>query len=163
MVRTPSLAIGIAACALVLSTMVAATPRQGATQQVPAKPADDSSHPVFVRLCTDCHDEAQAIASRRTSADWEDTIKKMIEKGATGSDKDFETVFDYLLRWYGKVYINTAKADELTKILGLSAKDANAIVAYRKDHGPFADFDAVKKVPDIDVKKLEEHKDAVAF
>jgi hypothetical protein len=25
------------------------------------------------------------------------------------------------------------------------------------------DFDAVKKVPDVDLKKLDEHKDAVAF
>ena len=104
-----------------------------------------------------------ATAMRRTSADWEDTLKKMIEKGATGSDKEFEAVFDYLLRYYGKVYINTAKPDEITKILGLSAKDANAIVAYRKDHGPFADFEAIKKVPEIDVKKLDERKDAVAF
>jgi len=163
MKRAPAFAIGLAASSFVLSTMVVATPRQGAAQQTPAKASDDPSHPVFVRMCTDCHDEAQAIAMRRTSADWEDTIKKMIEKGATGSDKEFETVFDYLLRYYGKVYINTAKVDEITKVLGLSAKDANAIVAYRKDHGPFADFDAVKKVPEIDVKKLDEHKEAVAF
>ena len=46
---------------------------------------------------------------------------------------------------------------------GLSSKDADAVVAYRKANGNFQDFDAVKKVPDIDVKTLEEHKDAVAF
>lgn len=161
--RAPSFAIGIAACALVLSTIVTATPRQGAAPQAPAKAADDPSHPIFVRMCTDCHDEAQAVSMRRTSSDWEETIKKMIEKGAAGSDKEFETVFDYLLRYYGKVYINSAKPDDITKILGLSAKDANAIIAYRKEHGPFADFDAVTKVPDIDLKTLAAHKEAVAF
>jgi competence protein ComEA len=48
-------------------------------------------------------------------------------------------------------------------ILGLSQKEAEAIVAYRATNGPFADLDAVKKVPDIDLKKLDEHKNAVAF
>ena len=56
-----------------------------------------------------------------------------------------------------------ATPDEIATILGLSEKDAQAIVAYRKANGPFADFDAVKKVPDIDLKKLDEHKDAIAF
>ena len=48
-------------------------------------------------------------------------------------------------------------------ILSLSEKDAKGIVAYRDANGAFADFEAVKKVPDIDLKKLEEHKDAVTF
>ena len=87
----------------------------------------------------------------------------MIEKGAIGSEREFETVYDYLLRHFGKTYINTSTADDLTSIVGLSKKDAEAIVAYRKANGSFADLDAVKKVPDIDVKKLDERKDAVAF
>lgn len=64
---------------------------------------------------------------------------------------------------YGKVYINTATLDEITTSLGLSPKDADAIVAHRKANGPFRDFESVKKVPGIDVKTLEEHRDAVAF
>ena len=36
-------------------------------------------------------------------------------------------------------------------------------LAARKATGSFADLEAVKKVPDIDVKRLEEHKEAVAF
>ena len=76
----------------------------------------------------------------------------MIERGATGSEEDFQTVFGFLRRHYGKVYINSAGSDEITTSLGLSNKDADAVVAYRKAHGNFADLDAVKKVPDIDVK-----------
>jgi len=71
--------------------------------------------------------------------------------------------FGYLRRHYGKVYINAAAPDEITTSLGLSTKDADAIAAYRKANGSFADFEAVKKVPGIDVKTLEEHKEAVAF
>lgn len=87
----------------------------------------------------------------------------MIERGAQGSEEDFNTVFGYLRRHYGKVYINSATADDITTSLGLSGKDAEAILAYRKSNGSFADFEAVTKVPNIDVKTLEEHKDAVAF
>ena len=65
--------------------------------------------------------------------EWEDTINKMIERGATGSGKEFETVFEYLLANYGKIYINDAGADDIVKIVGLSRKDADAIVAYRTD------------------------------
>jgi len=99
----------------------------------------------------------------KTKAEWEDVLTKMIEKGATGSEKELEAVFDYLVRSYGKVFINTAKADEIAAVLSLSPKDAEAIVAFRTANGKFADFDAVRKVPNIDVKKLDEHKDAVAF
>ena len=73
------------------------------------------------------------------------------------------TVFGYLRRHYGKVYINSASAEEITTTLGLPDKAANAIVAYRKANGNFQDFDAVKKVPNVDVKILADHKDAVAF
>jgi competence ComEA-like helix-hairpin-helix protein len=90
-------------------------------------------------------------------------LNKMIENGATGTDKEFETLFEYLVLNYGKVYINSATPDEITMALGLSKEDAEAIVRYRKANGSFPDLDAVKMVPDIDVKKLEEHKAALVF
>ena len=118
---------------------------------------------MFTRLCSDCHDAERVVTMRRTPTDWEDVIKKMIEKGAGGTEKELDTVYNFLIRNYGKVYINTAKAAEIATILGLSSRDADAIVAYRTANGKFADFDAVRKVPGIDVKKLDERRDAVAF
>ena len=156
--------MGMAACVLVASTLIAAAPapHQAATPQVQAA-ADDPAAPVFAETCGKCHDAARIVAMRRTSAEWEDIIKKMIEKGAPGTEKDFETVYDYLLRHHGKLNINAAPPTEIVTILGLSQKEAEGIVAYRKSNGPFADFDAVKKVPDLDLKKLDERKDAIAF
>jgi competence ComEA-like helix-hairpin-helix protein len=163
MKHTGSFVPGMAACALVASTLIAAAPVHQTAAQQAASAADDPAAGVFAETCGKCHDAARIVAMRRTSAEWEDVIKKMIEKGAPGTEKDFETVYDYLLRHHGKVYINAAPAQEIVTILGLSQKDAESIVAYRKTNGPFADFDALKKVPDIDLKKLDEHKDAVAF
>ena len=161
----PSLALTLAACALV-STLVSvsasghATPAQNGSATTAA---DDPAAGLFAQTCNKCHDAARITAMRRTGTEWEEVINKMIEKGATGTEKDFDTIYTYVLRYYGKLYINNATADDITLILGLSKKDADAIVGYRKTNGAFADFDAVKKVPDIDLKKLEERRDAVAF
>ena len=167
MKHVPSYLIATAACALFVSTLLSASPA-GQTpaaqpQSSSSAPADDPANELFIATCNRCHDAARITALRRTKTEWEEVINKMIERGATGSEEDFQTVFGFLRRHYGKVYINTAPSEEITATLGLSSKDADALLAYRKANGNFADFDAVKKVPDIDVKALEEHKDAVAF
>jgi competence ComEA-like helix-hairpin-helix protein len=160
--KTPLFSIGAAACVLIAATlMAAATPSQSAIQQ--PGPTDDPAAELFTQMCVKCHDGARITAIRRTKSEWEGVLTKMIERGAQGTEEDFLAVFGFLRRHYGRVYINTAALDEITTSLGMSNKDADAIVAYRKAHGSFQDLDAVKKVPDIDVKTLEEHKDAVAF
>jgi competence protein ComEA len=164
MAKTSLFTLSTAAGVWLASTLMAATPSwQSPAPQAPGKTAEDPAATLFVRLCSDCHESTRVTSLRRTRPDWEDVINKMIEKGATGSEKEFETIFDYLVRSYGKVFINTAKADEIAAVLSLSPKDAEAIVAFRTANGKFADFDAVRKVPNIDAKKLDEHKDAVAF
>jgi competence ComEA-like helix-hairpin-helix protein len=165
---TPSQLIISAVGALLLSTLLAASPAAQSTQQPASSPAadDPANDPVnelFVQTCNRCHDAARITAVRRTKTEWEEIINKMIERGATGSEEDFQTVFGFLRRHYGKVYINTANPDEMTTTLALSSKDAEAIVAYRKTNGTFPDLEAIKKVPGVDVKTLEQHKDAVAF
>ena len=164
--RTPFFALGIAALALVASTLIAAAPFNQTAAQQPssgAPEADDPDAALFVQMCVKCHEGARITALRRTKVEWEEIINKMIERGATGTEKEFETVYGYLLRNYGKLNINRATPDDIAMILGLSEKDAQGIVAYRNTNGSFADFDALKKVPDIDLKKLEERRDAIAF
>lgn len=151
--------------ALLTFTALSAASAGHASAQQPssASPAEDPANELFMQTCNRCHDAARITALRRTKTEWEEVINKMIERGATGSEEDFMTVFGFLRRHYGKVYINTAATEELTASLGLTSKDADAIVAFRKTNGNFADLDSVKKVPNIDVKILEDHKDAVAF
>jgi competence protein ComEA len=150
---------------LVSSGLAAASrPTVSVTVQQAQDPAlADQNYPLFVRVCGNCHDSQRVVASRRSKVDWEDVINTMIAKGAEGTDQDFEAVLQYLLHHYGKVYVNRCVASELVTILELSQKDADAIVAYRKEKGNFADFDALTKVPGIDTKALEAHKDAIVF
>jgi competence ComEA-like helix-hairpin-helix protein len=154
--------LGLPTGLLVATIFVAAAPGQD-TAPTPAVKTEDPATGLFRRMCNECHDADRIISPRRTKADWEDILTKMIEKGAVGSDKDFETVFEYLLRTYGMADINRAPADEIAAVLTVTAKDAEAIVAFRKANGAFKDLEALKKVPNIDVKLLDEHKAAIVF
>jgi competence ComEA-like helix-hairpin-helix protein len=164
MKHVPTLALGLAASALVVSfSLVAAPVGLWAAQEPSGSPADDPALPLFTQTCIKCHDSQRILQMRRTRPEWQEIINKMIEKGATGSGKEFETVFDYLVRHYGKVYINEAGANEIAKVLGLSPSEAAAIVSHRTANGAFADVETVKQVPGIDAKKLDGLEDAVAF
>ncbi len=173
MKNVPRLVLTAAAGVLLGSILVAAdatgrTPQQAtppAAQPTPAPEpaAEDPAVPLMVQMCNRCHDAARILATRRTRTEWEDIINKMIERGATGSGREFETVFSYLLLNYGKIFVNDAVADEFMKVLGMSRKDADAIVAYRTANGAFADVEALRKVPGIDLKTLDAHLQAVAF
>jgi competence ComEA-like helix-hairpin-helix protein len=164
MKTAPSSRLGIAASALLISTLFAATARsQSAAQPPSGSAADDQGAALLVRMCNDCHDSTRIVEKRRTKADWQDVLTKMIENGAAGESREFEILFAYLCRNHGEVRINDAPPDEIAMTVGLSKKDADAVVAYRNANGAFSDFESVKKVPDIDLKALEAHKDAVVF
>jgi competence protein ComEA len=134
-------------------------------QAAPAQTAPDldKAKAVFVRLCSDCHDRDRVVAMRRTRTEWEDVLNQMIDKGAVGTEQDFEAVLAYLLKTVGRVFINTSSAADLVSVLGTSTADAEAIVAYRKEHGKFPDLDTLLKVPGIDAQLLQKEKDAIAF
>ena len=154
----------LAASALLLSTVFAATARSQSAEQPPAASAADvQGAALLARMCNDCHDSARIVEKRRTKADWQNVLTKMIENGAEGESRDFEALYAFLCRNHGEVHINDAASDELAMTLGLSKKDADAVVAYRTANGKFADFEAVRKVPDVDLKTLDAHKDAVVF
>ena len=160
----PAFLLGAAAVMLALSVLATATHAQQSTQkESPAKPVDDPDTGLFVTLCHDCHDGANIVARRRTMSEWEEILVKMIEKGLKSDEKDLETVFAYVNRHYGKVYINRAPADELIAVLTIPQKEAEAVIAYRKAGGTFTDFESLKKVPGLDVKKLEDKRDAIAY
>jgi competence ComEA-like helix-hairpin-helix protein len=133
-------------------------PGAARAQHPAARPSD-----VFQKLCGTCHKAETGIVTRRTTEQWQETIEKMISKGLKASDEDLNTVLDYLVGQFGKVNVNRAPAAEIAEVLGVSAKDAARIVKHRRDHGKFEDFEALAKVPEIDLKKLDQLREAIAF
>jgi competence ComEA-like helix-hairpin-helix protein len=129
---------------------------------VPSVSAQDPP-PAFARVCSKCHDGTRIIEGRRLRSQWEETLEKMVALGAAGTDEDFEAVLDYLVRAHGRVNVNTAAADEIGLVLHLDANQSGAIVKYREEHGKFADFEALTKVPGIPIEGLKKVRDAILF
>src|SRR5262245_7294235 len=127
-------------------------------------PSSDKDAPTFQRVCSNCHPITRVTASRRAKKQWEEVIETMItSRGAKVSDEDFDTILGYLARNYGRVNVNQAPADELSEVLAVPDTVAGAIVSYRSEHGTFADFEALAKVPGIDKDALEKKREAIAF
>jgi competence ComEA-like helix-hairpin-helix protein len=61
------------------------------------------------------------------------------------------------------INVNKGTAAELAGALGLSAKEAAAIVAYREQNGNFKVWRDLMSVPGIEADKIESHKDQLAF
>jgi competence ComEA-like helix-hairpin-helix protein len=146
--------------ALFLIGLVAAG---GAVVVSSAQQPDDAPAAAFRRVCSNCHDAERILATRRTRTQWEEIIEKMIDRGAEGTSEDFTTAEEYLLRVSGRVNVNRAQGKDIMAVLSVTQKDADAIIEYRKTNGEFKDFDALCKVPGIDLEKLKQGRDAVAF
>jgi competence protein ComEA len=137
----------------------ATAPAQTTTMVAASGPGAD----VFQRVCVLCHPPDRIVSVRRTRTEWEEVLDKMITRGAQVNDDNYGTLEDYLLHNYGKVNVNKAVKDDIVAVAGVTPTEADAIIKFRTDNGPFADFAALSKVPGLDAKKLEEKRDAFTF
>jgi competence protein ComEA len=128
----------------------------------------------FTRVCNGCHGLEVLNGMRMSEGGWAAVVDDMISRGAQASSDDIALITKYLAANFGpgnaagapesaRVHVNTASAKELVSGLGITDKDADAIVHYRETNGSFADLAALRKVPGLDLKKLEESKDRIDF
>ena len=150
---------------LVAGSRAVAGDRQAPVVQQDAAP--DPSEVLFKKVCSNCHPIEVVIVTRREREQWEELIEKMagkmVEKGIKVTDDEFGTITDYVVGHYGRVNVNRAEDWGLVEVLGISDADAARIVAYRSAHGKFEDFDALVKVPEIDVATLTERRNEISF
>jgi competence protein ComEA len=149
---------------------------QQATQQQPSQaPADKNPElpagpgkSTLVRVCSSCHSPDNVIANGQDRAGWEATITKMAGFGATGTDEEYTEILEYLVKNFPAgsstpVNVNKATAAQLESGLGFTTAEAEATVKYREKNGDFKTIDDLKKVPDLDAKKLDAKKAKLAF
>ena len=60
-----------------------------------------------------------------------------------------------------KIDINSASAEELTRLTGVGPSHAAAIVAFREKNGPFKKPEDLMQVPRIGQKTFEKNKDLI--
>ena len=117
------------------------------------------------RACRQCHPIENIVRMRRTVREWADVLTTMQGRGANATEEEFQGIHWYLGRYYGIVRVNTAAVEELAAVLGLTAKEAQAIVDYRTAHGNIADLAALLKIEGIENArpKIEEQPEALRF
>jgi len=140
-------------------------------------------------ICTICHPLTNITETRLDRPGWQAIVTRMVAEGAPLTDEDVGTVVQYLAKNFGKaprtessesssrddleeasqpgplteVNLNTATARELEVALGLSGTEAQAVLVYRKKNGKFAKWEDLKKVPGLDIQRIESKKDRLTF
>ena len=63
---------------------------------------DGAGKDLVLRVCTQCHETTRIASKRQTKNEWNATVDKMAARGARASDEEFETIVDYLTKYFGK-------------------------------------------------------------
>jgi competence protein ComEA len=116
----------------------------------------------FETVCGACH-TVSLVTGLRSEEEWTETIQKMVNLGAKGSDEQFDRVMWFLLSTLTKVDVNTATASQIAPVLDISDATAEAVIKRRTEIGKFKALDDLKKIPGVDSAKLEARKDRIGF
>ena len=127
---------------------------------------DGPGKELVAKVCIDCHSAATFRKMRLDENLWWDKVGDMVDRGAKADEKQQAEIVAYLVDRFGpdsKVNMNTAPLSELMVVLGFTADESKALVAYRTSRGPFKEWSDVAKAPGVDARKVEAQKEKMAF
>ena len=129
------------------------------TAYVKALP-DGPGKAALVHMCSGCHSIEEIGFAGLSRKGWEEKVDEMFRGGAVGTDRDVALVLDYLFTILpARLDINKAVSMDFRRYLGLSERDGDTIVAYRRQHGPFTKWQDLERVPGINFKKIGERSE----
>lgn len=109
-----------------------------------------------------CHNLQIVTNTPRSLDDWRDTMQKMVDRGANGTDEQYDDILDYLHRTMTTIDVNRADADELAEVLNANDAVVKVILA-RRSLKKFADLADLKSVPGIDSATLDSKARMIYF
>jgi competence protein ComEA len=125
-----------------------------AAEVVPPAPALARESQSLKAVCAACHN-LQIVMDTPMSYDaWHDTVQSMVDRGASGTDEQFDDIMDYLHRTMTTINVNTALADELEIVLDVPETTAQAIIARRSTQ-KFTGLIDLKSVPGVDAPTID--------
>ena len=127
-------------------------------QNLPDGPGKDT----LLQVCQDCHELDVITADNMTREGWKKMVAKMGERGAEATDEQFAAIVEYLTKYFGRINVNKASAEEIAAGLKFSPKEAAAIVDYRGKNGVYKDWKDLKKVEGLDAAKVDAQKNHIA-
>ncbi len=113
-------------------------------------------------VCSRCHSLELLQDTPRSYDEWHDTVQGMVDRGATGTDQQFEDVMDCLHRTLTTIGVNNADADELEIVLGVSDRVARAIIRRRAQR-KFTSLADLESVPGTDAAALQRRARLIFF
>jgi competence protein ComEA len=161
-IKTAAWALSFCAACVAPAHAQQPAPKQQQYSELPAGPGKDT----LIRVCSSCHSPDNVLANGQDRDGWESTITKMAGFGAQGTDEDYTEILDYLVKNFpanAPINVNKATAAQLESGLGFTTREAEAVVKYREKNGDFKTADDLKKVPDLDAKKVDAKKARLAF
>ena len=138
----------------------------------PARAADLPAGPgreILLRACTRCHTQESFSEYRHTREEYQTIVYRMGDRGAQATVTELDQIAEYLAKNFPKaddpntVNVNTASAKEIETRLGLTSKEAEAVVAYRESHGNFHAAGDLFVIYGVDGKKIQAAKERIAF
>ena len=145
---------------IALLLLLAADPQE--VKQLPGGAAKDT----VVKACMECHGAANFRKARKDADEWAESVQDMVDRGAKASQAEMDAIVAYMVKNFGKdakVLMNSAPLEEIKVVLGFSVPEAQAIVTYRDQNGPYKDWRDVLKAPGVDASKVEAKREAMAF
>lgn len=135
-----------------------------------ARPAERSvESPQLVReqkslqaVCGKCHDLQIVLNTPRSLDDWRDTMQKMVDRGASGTDDQYDDILDYLHRTMTTIDVNSADVHELATVLELPGPAAKLIIARRAVR-KFVDLNDLKSIAGVDAAIVDARAKLIYF
>ena len=146
---------------------LAATALLAAPDQDKPQLPDAPGKATVQKVCSECHGAEIVLGHPHSEEGWNAIIIDMVQRGAQGTDDEFDEVVRYLTKNIKagegiKVSINKATAEAIVMGLGLTTKEAQSLVDARAK-APFKTVDDVKKVAGIDAAKIDAKKAKLSF
>jgi competence protein ComEA len=113
-------------------------------------------------VCSKCHNLQLVTDTPKSVEEWQDTLQMMVDRGARGTDQQFDDIMDYLHRTVTTINVNAADTLELEMVLHVGEPVARAIVD-RRERMKFKDLDDLKTVSGIDVTLLDSRARLIFF
>lgn len=73
----------------------------GGASQAPSDEQASDGRVLLEERCTECHSIERATGQEKTRAEWEETVSRMIDKGAELNEEETTLLIDFLAENYG--------------------------------------------------------------
>jgi competence protein ComEA len=113
-------------------------------------------------VCAKCHNLQIVMDTPKSYDAWHDTVQKMVDLGAKGTDGQYDDIMDYLHRTMTTIDVNSADPDELEIVLNVSETAAQAIVARRRTK-KFTGLADLKSISGVDASIVDSKARLIFF